>query len=126
MFKLKELPYETNALEPVISKELLELHYGKHHATYTKNFNIAIEEYGLEDKSLDEIFAHISDYPKEVENHGGGYFNHQFFWESMAPVGSDDTRMGERMVELINKSFGSFENLQKEFEKQAVSLFGSG
>ena len=126
MFKLKELPYNFNALEPIISKELLELHYTKHHQAYTDNFNIAVEKNELEGRSLEEIFSNISQYPKAIENHGGGYFNHQFFWESMAPVGSDDNRMGERMVELINKSFGSFEKFQEEFEKAAVGLFGSG
>jgi Fe-Mn family superoxide dismutase len=79
MFKQKELPYPLDALEPVISKELMDLHYNKHHKAYTDNFNIAIQENNLEGKSLDEIFANILEYPKSVENHGGGYFNHQFF-----------------------------------------------
>jgi Fe-Mn family superoxide dismutase len=79
MFELKKLPYSFDALEPVMSAELLELHYSKHHQTYTNNFNIAITDNTLEGKTIEEIFANISQYSKAVENHGGGYFNHEFF-----------------------------------------------
>jgi Fe-Mn family superoxide dismutase len=79
MFNLKKLPYEYNDLEPVISKNLLEIHYSRHHQTYCDNFNKAVEENKLEEKSLDEIFSQISKFPKGLENNGGGFFNHEFF-----------------------------------------------
>ncbi len=126
MFELKKLPYSFDALKPVMSAELLELHYSKHHRAYTDNFNIAIKENNLEGKSVEEIFSKISEYPKAVENHGGGYFNHQFFWESLAPVGSDENRISERMLKAIEKSFGSFDNFETEFFDAAMGLFGSG
>ncbi len=126
MFELKKLPYELNALEPVISQKLLELHYLKHHQTYTDNFNKALQEYNLTEKSLPELFTNISNYPKIIENQGGGYYNHQFFWESLCPENSDAQRIGEKILIAIDKSFGSYENFQKEFKEKALSLFGSG
>lgn len=126
MFELKKLPYSFDALEPVMSAELLELHYSKHHQTYTNNFNIAITDNTLEGKTIEEIFANISQYSKAVENHGGGYFNHEFFWESLTSAGSDENIISERMLDSIKKSFGSFDDFQEEFSKKALTLFGSG
>lgn len=126
MFELKKLPYSFDALEPVMSAELLELHYSKHHQTYTNNFNIAITDNALEGKTIEEIFANISQYSKAVENHGGGYFNHEFFWESLTSAGSDENIISERMLDSIKKSFGSFDDFQEEFSKKALTLFGSG
>jgi Fe-Mn family superoxide dismutase len=79
MFNLKQLPYKYEELEPVISAELLELHYSKHHQAYCDNFNKFAKESNLEKQSVLEIFSKISNYPKAIENHGGGYFNHEFF-----------------------------------------------
>ena len=86
-FTLPPLPYDYEGLSPVISKETLEFHHDKHHQAYTDNLNKALD--GLaeaEGKSLEEIFAEMSKYPKAVRNNGGGYWNHIFYWESMAPA----------------------------------------
>jgi Fe-Mn family superoxide dismutase len=126
MFILKELPYKYEELEPIISAELLELHYSKHHQAYCDNFNRAVEENNLEEKSIEEIFSKISEYSKSVENHGGGYFNHEFFWESLSPVNSEENKISDNLLKKIEENFESFENFQKEFEKKAMTLFGSG
>ncbi len=126
MFELKKLPYDYNDLEPFLSKEALEIHYLKHHKAYTDNFNKVIIENNLEGKSIKEIFSNISQYPKAVENQGGGYFNHQFFWESMAKKNSEENQISERLLEMIEKSFNSFDEFKEEFEKKAMAVFGSG
>ena len=126
MFKLKKLPYTYKDLEPVISAELLELHYSKHHQAYTDNFNKAINQNNLQEQNIKDIFSQISKYPKAIENHGGGYFNHEFFWESMTPISSEENKISQNLENKISKQFGSFENFQEEFESKAMTLFGSG
>ena len=126
MFILKKLPYKYEELEPVMSAELLELHYSKHHQAYCDNFNKALEENNLEEKSVKEIFSKISEYSKAVENHGGGYFNHEFFWDSLSPKNSEENKISKNLLEKIEEDFESFENFQKEFENKAMTLFGSG
>lgn len=126
MFKLMELPYAQDALEPVIDANTMSFHYGKHHQTYVDNLNKQVElDKNLEGKSLCEIIANISKYSVAVRNNAGGVFNHNFFWENLAPIG----RGGETSSELskaIVDSFGSVEKLQEEFATAAAGRFGSG
>lgn len=126
MFELKRLPYKYEELEPIISAELLELHYSKHHQAYCNNFNKAVEQNNLEGKTVLEIFENISNLPKAVENHGGGYFNHEFFWESMSPENSEETKISEDFLKKMEKSFGSIESFKEDFSKKAMAVFGSG
>ena len=90
MFKLPELPYAYNALEPVMDEATLHFHHDKHHATYTANLNKALESHPeLADKSIRYLIAHLNLLPEDirgaVRNNGGGYFNHALFWDMMAP-----------------------------------------
>ena len=121
-FKLPQLPYAYDALEPHIDAKTMEIHHSKHHNGYTNNLNNAILGTDLEKKSIEEICS-ISGLSGGVRNNGGGYFNHNMFWTSMSPNGGGDPR-GE-IASAINNSFGSFENFKTEFTKSAATRFGS-
>ena len=128
MFKLPELPYAYNALEPVMDEATLHFHHDKHHATYTANLNKALESHPeLADKSIRYLIGHLNLLPEDirgaVRNNGGGYFNHALFWEMMAPEGS--TSFDGPVAEKIKADFGSFEDFKKKFASAAVSQFGS-
>ena len=124
-FELPKLNFQTDALEPFMDKETVEIHHGKHHQAYTDNFNKALEENNVVDESLEEvIFPNISKYPAAMKNHGGGYWNHKFFWENLAAAGT--TTVGEKTMELINETFGDFDTFKAEFTKAASTVFGSG
>ena len=129
MFKLPDLPYAYNALEPVMDEATLHFHHDKHHATYTANLNKALESHPeLADKSIRYLIAHLNLLPEDirgaVRNNGGGYFNHALFWEMMAPEGS--TSFEGPVAERIAQDFGSFDEFKKKFASAAVSQFGSG
>lgn len=123
-FKQMELPYSFDALEPSIDAQTMELHYGKHHAGYTKKFNAALKEEGISSHDIKEIFANISQYSAGVRNNGGGYFNHSLFWNFMSPAGGGQPK-GE-LKQALDKSFGSVEEFQHLFSSAAASQFGSG
>lgn len=123
-FKFPELPYAFDALEPHIDAQTMELHYTKHHRSYYDKFMTAIEGTDLENKSLEEIFSHVSKHSTAVRNHGGGYFNHSLFWEVMSPNGGGEPT-GE-LAEAINKAFGSFSDFKEKFATAAKGRFGSG
>ena len=123
-FVQEELKYDYNALEPYVDARTMEIHYSKHHAAYTANFNKAVEGTSLEGKSIEEIFAGISKHPVAVRNNGGGFFNHNVFWSVMGPnAGGEPT--GE-LLEAINGAFGSFADFKSQFSAAAATRFGSG
>ena len=120
-FELFKLPYESNALEPVISKQTVEFHHGKHVQAYLNNLNNLIKGTPFEKSSLEEI----------VKNSDGGIFNnaaqvwnHEFYFYTFSPKGGGAP--SGALAEAINKQFGSFEDFKKEFNAASVSLFGSG
>ncbi|PWA88279.1 fe superoxide dismutase 2 [Artemisia annua] len=123
---LKPPPYELHALEPHMSKETLEYHWGKHHRGYVNNLNKQIEGTELDEMSLESIIS--ASYNKgdilPAFNNAAQVWNHEFFWESMKPGGGGKPK-GE-LLELINRDFGSFEGLIKEFKLAATTQFGSG
>ena len=122
-FKLPELPYSYDALEPHIDARTMEIHHGKHHNGYTNNLNNAIQGTDLEGKTIEEI-CKTPELPAAVRNNGGGYYNHCLFWESMSADGGGEPS-GD-LAEAINNSFGSFEEFKVEFSKAAATRFGSG
>jgi len=123
-FELPQLPYAYDALEPHIDKQTMEIHHTKHHQAYTTNLNNALQGTEHENKSIEEILRNIGSMPPAVRNNGGGYYNHNMFWEIMAPnAGGEPT--GE-IAEAINKKFGSYEKFKEEFTKAATTRFGSG
>ncbi|EPK3595566.1 TPA: superoxide dismutase [Fe] [Proteus mirabilis] len=120
-FELPKLPYALDALEPHISKETLEYHYGKHHQTYVTNLNNLVKGTDLENKSLEEL---IKTTEGGIFNNAAQVWNHTFYWNSLAPnAGGAPTG---KIAEAINKAFGSFEEFKKQFNDAAAKNFGSG
>ena len=120
-FELPKLPYALDALEPHISKETLEYHYGKHHQTYVTNLNNLVKGTDLENKSLEEI---IKSTDGGIFNNAAQVWNHTFYWNCLAPnAGGAPTG---KIADAINKAFGSFEEFKKQFNDAAAKNFGSG
>ena len=122
-FELPKLAYAYDALEPYIDARTMEIHYSKHHQAYITNLNNAIAGTELEGKSIEEILKVCKDKPA-VRNNGGGYWNHNLFWEIMSPNGGG-APMGE-LATAINEAFGDFETFKDHFAKAGVTRFGSG
>ena len=120
-FELPKLNYELDALEPVISKQTMEFHYGKHHQAYVNNLNNLIVGTEFENASLDEIVMKSTG---GIFNNGAQVWNHTFYFNQFAKDGCTEPR-GELKV-AIDKSFGSFDAFKDQFSKAAVTLFGSG
>jgi len=123
-FELPKLNYAFDALEPNIDAKTMEIHYGKHHNGYTNNLNNIISGTENEGKSIEEILKSLDLNDSGLRNNGGGYYNHNLFWEIMGP-NSGGNPAGE-IGESINSNFGSFENFKDEFSKAAATRFGSG
>src|SRR5690606_14210636 len=128
-FELPALPYSANALEPHIDARTMEIHHGRHHATYVNNLNAALEGHSaLAEKSLEDLLRNLNEVPESirtaVRNNGGGHYNHTLFWQIMSPNGGGQPT-GE-LADAINQTFGSFEKFQEEFTKAALTRFGSG
>jgi len=123
-FKLPDLSYDYNALEPYIDARTMEIHHSKHHAGYTNNLNNAIEGTALEGKAIEDILGSISSESATVRNNGGGFYNHTLYWSVMGPsAGGEPT--GE-LMDAINSAFGSFAEFKSKFSTAAATRFGSG
>lgn len=128
-FVIPELRYAFDALEPVIDARTVEIHYTKHHATYLKNLNTALEKFPkFFEWDLKKILENLNEIPEEirtaVRNNGGGVYNHNVYWTSLAP-GQSGIPMG-KLAGAIDKAFGSFDAFKAEFEKAGLGRFGSG
>jgi superoxide dismutase, Fe-Mn family len=123
-FELPKLKYSYDALEPYIDSMTMEIHHTKHHGAYTKNLNNAISDTEAEKLPIADILKNISKYPLSVRNNGGGYYNHNLFWEILKPEGGGQPE-GE-LLKAIEKDFGSFENFRQSFNNAAAGRFGSG
>ena len=119
-FELPALPYEKNALEPHISSETLDFHYGKHHNTYVQKLNGLVEGTDLEGKSLEDIIKTSSG---GVFNNAAQIWNHTFYWNSLSPNGGGEPTGA--VADAINAAFGSFEDFKAKFNDMAVNNFGS-
>lgn len=120
-FKLPELPYTEDALEPHISKKTIEFHYGKHHQTYVNKLNNLITDSAYTDSSLEDI---IKKTEGAIFNNAAQVWNHTFYWESFAPDGGG--KPGGELLKAIESKYGSFEQFQDDFSQAAITLFGSG
>ena len=123
-FKLPDLPYAFDALEPYIDARTMEIHHDRHHAGYTNNLNAAIKDTQLDNMSIIDILENVSEHSVGIRNNGGGFYNHNLFWEIMGPKGGGEPR-GD-IADAIKKHFGSFGAFKDEFSKAAATRFGSG
>jgi len=123
-FTLPALPYANDALEPHIDAATMEIHHDKHHNAYVTNLNKALEGKPEADSSIEDIIAHISNFPPAVRNNGGGHFNHSFFWTLLSANGGGEPT-GE-LAEAINSTFGSFADLKTKVSEAGATRFGSG
>jgi len=128
-FELPKLPYATNALEPVVDTETMELHHGKHHAAYVTNLNKALESHPtFSALKIEELLSKLSEVPEAVRgairNNGGGHANHSMFWEIMTP--NKSTKPSSEVAAAIDASFGSMDEFKAKFNDAGLKQFGSG
>ena len=124
---LKPLPYPINGLEPVISQQLMEFHYGKHHQTYVNNLN------GLQEQAAAALekgdHAKVVDLTQGIKFNGGGHLNHEFFWDNLAPVDGEGGKIPAKDTDFhkaIVHTFGSFEEMIAHFSANTAAVQGSG
>jgi Fe-Mn family superoxide dismutase len=128
-FELPPMKYAFDALEPVIDARTVEIHHDKHHATYLKNLNTALQNFpDLAPLSLEQLLGNLSKVPEEirtaVKNNGGGVYNHNLYWAAMRPGKAENP--GPQLLSAIEKTFGSFDQFKADFEKAGLTRFGSG
>lgn len=123
-YEMPKLPYANNALEPVISQQTIEFHFGKHLQTYVNNLNQLVPGTEFEGKSVEEIVATAPD--GGIFNNSGQVLNHTLYFLQFAPKSSQENQPSGLIKDAIIKGWGSFEDFKKEFTAAAVTLFGSG
>lgn len=128
-YKLPELPYAYDALEPHIDARTMEIHHDRHHATYVNNANAALEGYEeLSKLSVEELLTKLDEVPEDIRtalrNNAGGHANHSLFWEVLSPNGGGEPTGS--LSEAIEKEFGSFSDFKEKLETAATGQFGSG
>ena len=125
-YQLPELKYDYSALEPIITAEMLELHYDKHHRGYVKNLNEALEKYHEAEKKKDA--EKMVELQAAVKFNGGGHINHSIFWENLAPKnrGGGDVNKDFEIYKAIEKDFESFDKFKESLSKKAIAIKGSG
>ena len=127
--ELPALPYAHHALEPFIGAKTMEIHHGKHHATYVNNLNKALEGHAdLRKKSITELLTSLNKVPENIRtaarNNGGGHYNHSLFWKVMKKGGGGEPQ-GD-LAQAISAAFGSFADFRAKFSQAAIGRFGSG
>lgn len=123
-FTLPDLPYDYNALEPVISAEIMQIHHQKHHAAYVSNLNVALEKFE-EARAKDDLSTQVS-LQSQIKFNGGGNINHSIFWKNLCPPKDSRGMPHGPLAEAINHSFGSFDSFKAHFNAQTAAVQGSG
>jgi len=127
-YKLPDLPYAHDALEPHIDKKTMEIHHGKHHQGYTNKLNAALEGHKFAELPVEEVLKRINEVPENIRqaviNSGGGYANHNLFWKILSPNGGG--KPSGDLANDIKDTFGSFDEFKDEFSSAAAGQFGSG
>lgn len=122
---LPDLPFDRNALSPIITEESFDYHYGKHHAAYVSNLQQLVRDSTWQEMSVAEIIKQsLREENTAIFNNAAQHWNHTFFWNCLSPNGGK-APVG-KIAELISRDFGSFENFKNKFSEAAVKLFGSG
>lgn len=130
MYKRIELPYDFNSLEPYIDEATMKTHYGKHHLAYETNLNKALEnnEEYTKGKTLEQLLKNIDELPEGIKtavvNNGGGVSNHNLYFSILSPNAKKAPE--GKLLEAINKTFGSVDNLKEELNNASITIFGSG
>lgn len=129
MFEQYQLPYASNALEPVIDALTVETHHGKHHATYTKNLNDAAEKAGVAGMDIEDLLGSLDKIGDEalrkaIRNNGGGYYNHNLYFSTISPTPKKAPE--GKLLAKINETFGSLDELKAKLSALAAGQFGSG
>ncbi len=122
-FTLPVLPYAVDALEPNMDKMTMEIHHGKHHATYVQRLNEAIKGNAFAEMTLEEMMGKITDKEGAIRNNGGGHYNHSLFWSILSPKGGAPTG---KLAEALGSTFGSVDKFKTTFNDSAKTVFGSG
>src|SRR5690625_5074681 len=127
-YKLPDLPYSTDALEPTIDAKTMEVHHGKHHKSYTDKLNDALKDHEFSSLPIEEVLRRIDEVPESkrqaVINNGGGYANHNLFWTILSPNGGGEP--SGKLADAINDAFGSFDSFKEKFSNASATQFGSG
>ena len=123
-YKLPELPYSYDALEPHFDAATMEIHHSTHHQGYTNKLNAALEEAGLTDKNIEDLFGTTSKLSTGIRNNGGGFYNHSLFWSVLSQNGGGEPK--GKVAEAIQETFGSFDAFKDTFNNAAATRFGSG
>ncbi len=129
VFTLPPLTYAYNALEPHIDEKTMKFHHDKHHGTYVKNLNAAVNKYPqLKNKTVEQLLTNLDKLPKDIQitvrNNGGGHFNHLMYWQIMGPK-AGGTPSGA-IATAIQTEFGSFDTFKTQFVEMGTKIFGSG
>lgn len=127
-YKLPDLPYDYDALEPHIDERTMKIHHTKHHQGYTNKVNAALEGHAFADLEIEEVLQRINEVPEGIKqaviNNGGGYANHKLFWTILSPNGGG--KPTGAISGAIDDGFGSFNSFKEKFNNAATGQFGSG
>lgn len=127
-YRLPDLPYAVDALEPAVDAMTMQIHHGKHHAGYVKKLNAALADFPEHaERPLEELLQDLPSLPEaireKVRNHGGGHWNHSLFWTSLSPVSFE---LRGRLAAAVETSFGGSDSLVEKLKSSGLQVFGSG